>query len=161
MMLDGIIGTAFASRLGDAMNLRLRVASVALTVVYLAVLVYSQGRRGLATTGKTVAMALAAAAAVLTALQLVEPERRQAVLGTVSTATGWLFAASPLFTLRNMVRVKDGSSISLPLALALTVTALAWATYGALIDSPWIMWPNVVTTALALTWCASRGRGRG
>ena len=78
---------------------------------------------------------------------------REQVSGWVAVIALLVFYTSPLSDLSNVIRTKDASSISLPLAIANGINGMLWSAYGLAIGDAFVYAPNiagVLTTIIQL-----------
>ena len=68
---------------------------------------------------------------------------REQVSGWVAVIALLIFYTSPLSDLANVIKSKDASSISFPLAVANGINGLLWTTYGFAIGNPFVYAPNL------------------
>lgn len=69
---------------------------------------------------------------------------REQVSGWVAVIALLVFYSSPLTDLANVIKSKDASSISLPMAVANGINGLLWTSYGFAISNPFVWAPNFV-----------------
>lgn len=69
---------------------------------------------------------------------------REQVSGWVAVIALLIFYSSPLSDLANVIKSKDASSISLPLAIANGINGLLWTAYGFAIGNPFVWAPNFI-----------------
>lgn len=155
MALDNMVGLWFTYLLRDTLGHRLRLAGSVLNAAYAYVLyngVHGGAKKQVA---QTMGMAALAFAGIYASLHTAaEPKHHMDVLGMISTCTSIAFAASPLARLGSVIRLKDASSLSLPMSAALTVTAASWAMYGIILGNTWVFIPNAFNAVLgALQVC--------
>jgi uncharacterized protein with PQ loop repeat len=121
---------------------------IVLNVAYLSIMIAFAQRRS-ESVGRLVATC-ALFAAYYAALTVAVPRSQWTdVLGLTGTLTAVAFAASPLADVARMLRVRDASSIPLPMVSMLALCATSWAVYGALLANVWMVVPNVLNAAIA------------
>jgi hypothetical protein len=84
------------------------------------------------------------------------------LVGNTACAAAVCFYLVPLSTLREVVRTRNASSLSLPLCLASLANACLWTVYGAAVRDASIVTPNVpgiLAGLLQLAMLARYGRG--
>ncbi len=72
-----------------------------------------------------------------------EGTMREKVSGWVAVIALLVFYSSPLTDLANVIKSKDTSSISLPLAIANGINGSLWTAYGFAISNPFVWAPNL------------------
>ena len=86
------------------------------------------------------------------------------LVGNTACVAAVCFYLVPLSTLREVVRTRNASSLSLPLCLASLANACLWTVYGAAVRDASIFTPNVpgiLAGVLQLAMLARYGRGSG
>jgi len=72
------------------------------------------------------------------------------VFGLITNVICMLFYTSPLSTLYTIVRIRDASSLSLPMSVMIVLNGTAWFFYGWYVQNKFIWIPNGVATILGL-----------
>lgn len=90
--------------------------------------------------------ALALLAVLAATSQIADAAAQLAILGSVGSFIVVCLYASPLLTLRTVVRARDAASIHLPLALAAVLNSALWTSYGFAVGEPFIWAPSSVGT---------------
>lgn len=149
MALDNMVGLWFTYLLRDSLGHRLRMAGSVLNAAYSCANYYFVHGAAKRSVAQTMTMAPLAFAAIYASLHAAaDPKHHMDVLGMISTGTSIAFAASPLARLGSVLRLKDASSLSLPMSAALTLTAASWAMYGIILGNTWVFLPNAFNAVL-------------
>lgn len=163
MWLDNAVGIWFAALVHDDMGGLLRVAATVLATSYLAVY-FAVSRPDRRAADAPVTLACLATPALLWASfqGLAMPSARVVdALGLINTLTAVAFASAPLAGIRTVLAKRDASSIPLAMVATLALCSAAWAAYGAVLRSGWMIAPNVLNFCLAavqLALVAALGR---
>ena len=95
--------------------------------------------RNLESTTYTIIIALAAVLCV--ASTFIDPRTRLALVGVVGSALAVCMYGSPASTIVQVIRQKSAASIHLPFVLTSALNSLLWATYGLIVNEPFLWAP--------------------
>lgn len=76
--------------------------------------------------------------------------RAVAIVGMTASVTTCIMFGSPLLALVNIIKAKDASAVSFPLAVMSLIVAGLWTIYGFQLSDFNIILPNAIGTALSL-----------
>ncbi|XP_049796889.1 sugar transporter SWEET1-like [Schistocerca nitens] len=144
----GVVLVEFARIMKDAAMLRANRAIMLLNLGYLACYWYYCDDRPLFY--RTLTKATVLAAGLLTYARLEDPAVVEFRFGAVLTVLFFFLVASPLFSLREIIRTKNSISIPLPMVLSGTVVTLLWLLYGLMIGSAFLIFQNVIVLVLSV-----------